>query len=238
MKTQELFRQHDAPASRDAPSTTRLQSLPEKAHKPPTTITLPQFPSMRDWRTRVALSPAEIEAAEDLVRRRYAWRGYRVTPTKNASGAYVAQAPRRVTLLAEHRSELHGTLTVRVDSPQGLLAEQTYGGEIEDLRRQGHRVGELGRLAFEEGAQWKPALDTLVRSAYVVTRLVHGLTDVVIEVNPRHVRFYVRMYGFVTGAPQRTCARVGAPSVLMLLDLEQFGRRMHLSADQAGVSAQ
>jgi hypothetical protein len=193
---------------------------------------------MGEWRTRVALSPYDMEVAEDLVRRRYAWRGYHIANAKEAGSAYVAATSRRVTLLAEHRGTVHGTLTVRADSPQGLLAEDTYGEEIEDLRRQGHRVGELGRLAFEEGTQWKPALDTLVKSAYVVTRLVHGLTDVVIEVNPRHARFYIRMYGFMTGAPERTCARVGAPSVLMLLDLEQFGQRMQLSADQAGVTAQ
>jgi len=88
------------------------------------------------------------------------------------------------------------------------------------------RVGELIRLAIEEGSDWRPALDALVQSAYVVTRFMHALTDVVIEVNPRHVRFYQRVFGFVTAAAERFCTRVGAPSVLMLLDLDQFGRRL------------
>jgi hypothetical protein len=81
-------------------------------------------------------------------------------------------------------------------------------------------------LAIEERGDWRPALDALVQSAYVVTRFMHALTDVVIEVNPRHVRFYQRVFGFVAAAAERFCTRVGAPSVLMLLDLDQFGRRL------------
>ena len=121
-------------------------------------------------------------------------------------------------------------MTVRPDSPKGLLAEQSYTAEIERLRREGRRVGELVKLAVEEGVDWKAALDALVQSAYLVTRVVHALTDVLIEVNPRHVRFYERVFGFVVAAAERICARAGAPSVLLRLDLVQFGRRLELSA--------
>jgi hypothetical protein len=68
-----------------------------------------------------------------------------------------------------------------------------------------------------------------VQSAYLITRVVHALTDVVIEVNPRHVRFYQRVFGFVVGAAERMCERVGAPSVLLRLDLERFGRKLQLA---------
>ena len=86
------------------------------------------------------------------------------------------------------------------------------------------------KLAVEEGADWREALDSLVHSAYVVTRLLHGLTDVVIEVNPRHVRFYQRVFGFTVAAAERVCVRAGAPAVLLRLDLEQFGRKLQLAA--------
>jgi len=135
-------------------------------------------------------------------------------------------APPPVTLLAQTSESLVGTLTVRLPGATALFAEQSYGAEISDLRRSGRRVGELIRLAIEEGADWRSALDALVRSAYVVTRFMHALTDVVIEVNPRHAPFYERVFGFTRTAAQRFCLRVGAPSVLMLLELEQFGRRL------------
>jgi len=46
------------------------------------------------------------------------------------------------------------------------------------LRHAGRRVGELVKLAVEEGADWKAALDALGQSAYLVARVVHALTDV------------------------------------------------------------
>lgn len=168
----------------------------------------------------VALRRDQIEAAEDLVRRRYAWRGYELSWDARSAAAPI------VTLLAQSADDLVGTLTVRPPGSCGLLAEDAYGEEIERLRRDGRRVGELIRLAIEQRADWRAALDALVQSAYVVTRFMHALTDVVIEVNPRHTRFYQRVFGFVTAAAERFCTRVGAPSVLMLLDLEQFGRRL------------
>jgi len=168
----------------------------------------------------VALRRDQLAAAEDLVNRRYAWRGYSLSGDARAVAAPI------ITLLAQRGDDVLGTLSVRPGGALGLLAEDAYGDEIERLRSQGRRVGELIRLAIEEGTDWRPALDALVQSAYVVTRFMHALTDVVIEVNPRHVGFYRRVFGFVTAAAERFCNRVGAPSVLMLLDLEQFGNRL------------
>ena len=180
-------------------------------------------------RTVVALQPEQHRAAEHLVRRRYAWRGYQASNDDFDQTAACAEG-HSVTLLAEDRGRLLGTLTVRPDSPRGLLAEESYNTEIERLRSEGRRVGELVKLAVEEGVDWKAALNALVQSAYLITHVVHALTDVLIEVNPRHVRFYERVFGFVVAAAERFCVRAGAPSVLMQLDLVQFGRRLELSA--------
>lgn len=163
-----------------------------------------------------------LEEAEDLVRRRYAWRGYK---TSSAVSVAWPDGP-RVTLLAKGGDRLLGTLTVRPGPAQGLLAEQSYATEIDALRKDGRRLGELVKLAIEEGADWRTAMDVLVQAAYVVTRFVHGLSDVLIEVNPRHTRFYERVFGFVVEGAERFCTRVCAPSVLMRLELEQFGRRL------------
>lgn len=181
-------------------------------------------------RTVVAVRPDQIQAADKLVRKRYAWRGYHVPSGEDFEAGTPGSEGYPVTLLAVDRGTLLGTLTVRTDSPQGLLAEESYRSEIEHLRREGRRIGELVKLAVEEGVDWKAALDALVQSAYLVTHVVHALTDVLIEVNPRHVRFYQRVFGFVVAAGERMCARAGAPSVLMQLDIAQFGRRLELSA--------
>ena len=204
----------------------QLDSLPQSAAAH-ATASVPE----NGLRTVVAVRPEQLQAAEELVRRRYAWRGYHVAHADDfdtvSAGAERCQP---VTLLAEDRGKLLGTLTARPDSPLGLFAEQSYRAEIECLRREGRRVGELVRLAVEEGVDWKAALDALVQSAYLVTRVVHLLTDVLIEVNPRHVRFYERVFGFVVAAGERMCARAGAPSVLMQLDAAQFEGRLALAA--------
>jgi hypothetical protein len=177
-------------------------------------------------RTLVAAYPEQMQAADDLVRKRYEWRGYQAPAVVRTGDA----KSDRVTLLAENRGAVIGTLTVRPDSAEGLLAELTYRLEIERLRSQGHALGEVVKLAVEEGADSRATLDALVRAAYVVSRFAYKRTHVVIEVNPRHVRFYEKALGFIVAAAERLCARVGAPSVLMELDLDQFGRRLHATS--------
>lgn len=181
------------------------------------------------WHTSIAVRSDQIRAAEELVCRRYSWRGYRIG-AESSSAATCSEDGSRVVLLAQNAGRLMGTLTVRRDTPRGLLAENAYCDEIQEMRVAGRRLGELVQLAIEEGADWKGALDALVQSAYLITRVVQGLTDIVIEVNPRHVRFYQRVFGFVVAAAERFCERAAAPCVLLSLNLESFGRRLQFAA--------
>ena len=203
-----------------------LAALRSKSPAPAPRI--PSISAPAGWSTSIAVRPDQITAATELVQRRYAWRGYRLTASGKQDGP--GDDGLRVMLLAQKAGQLMGTLTVRPDSPQGLFAEATYADEVHRLRTQGHRLGEIVRLALEEGADSRRALDALVQSAYLITHVVQALTDVVIEVNPRHVRFYERVLGFVVEAAERFCDRVGAPSVLLRLDLAAFGRRLQLAA--------
>jgi N-acyl amino acid synthase FeeM len=216
-----IFRATRSPKPQLTYDTTWLDSLLEESRK------ATAHASKTECRTRVATRPEQLEAAADLVRKRYASRGYQVNGVQRARPA---SSTERVTLLAEDRGALVGTLTVRPDSMPGLLAEMSYSAEIEGLRRKGHVLGEVVKLAVEEGGNSRTALDALVRSAYVISHVVHARSHVVIEVNPRHVRFYERALGFVVAAAERMCSRVGAPSVLMELDLDQFGRRLQSTA--------
>ena len=210
--------QHASQRTRARDGTTSwLDSLLEETALCPSQ--LPPTPAER-IRGTVALRREQLQAADDLVRRRYAWRGYALSAGERAAAAPL------VTLLAQSEDSVVGTLTVRPGGVYGLFAERSYGDEIDALRKAGRQVGELVRLAMEEGADWRKALDALVRSAYVITRFMYALTDVVIEVNPRHARFYQRVFGFAVAGAERFCERVGAPSVLLLLDLQAFGRRL------------
>ena len=62
------------------------------------------------------------------------------------------------------------------------------------------------------------------------------MTDVFIEVNPRHAPFYRRYLGFTRMGQERVCLRVNAPAVLLRLELsyvdeqiEKLGGRLDLA---------
>jgi hypothetical protein len=56
---------------------------------------------------------------------------------------------------------------------------------------------------------------------------VGGCTDLVIEVNPRHVAYYRRLMKFEVLGPERECPRVqGAPAVLLRADLRMYEAEM------------
>jgi N-acyl amino acid synthase FeeM len=168
------------------------------------------------YRFARAGSVEQLELASDLVMRRYAWRGY------DAEGALGAGGARgEVTYLAHCGARVDGTLTVRIDGQSELLAEHLYPAEIAGLRRKGARLCEFGRLAFDEGINTLEILGPLFHLGMSFARSRHACTHMVIEVNPRHVGFYQRVFGFKVLGEERTCDRVSAPAVLLHLSLEQ-----------------
>jgi N-acyl amino acid synthase FeeM len=133
-----------------------------------------------------------------------------------------------VTFLVASDRTAVGTLTLGLDGPLGLRAEAAYGEIIERFRRAGNRVCELTRLAVAESNNSKAVLTSLFSLAHVVGRTTHDVTDVFIEVNPRHVGFYSRVLGFVVGSGEKFCERVRAPSVLLQLEVEALEARLGL----------
>jgi hypothetical protein len=174
----------------------------------------------------VAKSPAQLKAASELVRERYAWRGYDL-------GEQATPSSREITFLIESDKTTVGTLTLGVDGPHGLCAEASYGDVIAHFRKSGHRVCELMRLALAESVDSRAVLSSLFSLAHAVGRTMHDVTHVFIEVNPRHVTFYSRMLGFMVEASGKLCERVHAPSTLMQVEIEALERRLGL-ADWAG----
>jgi hypothetical protein len=175
---------------------------------------------------REAASCDEIEAAHALVRRRYAWRGYDVPALPDARAPRAqSPVPREVTFVATQDDDTVGTITLGLDGRGGLLAERTHGDAIAERRAAGASVCELTRLAVAETANSRSVLAALFNIAYTVGT-AHGVTDVFIEVNPRHVGFYTRVLGFAVAAAEKFCERVQAPSVLLSLAIEELERRL------------
>ena len=178
----------------------------------------------------VAESREQIEATDRLIRKRYAWRGYNLEAFEyqcrfNAG----AGARREITFFAADQPATLGTITLRLDGPDGLRAEATHGESVQRARGEGHCIGELTRLAVAEDVDSRLVLASLFGLVYAVGRVMHGLTDVFIEVNPRHVAFYSRALGFAVAGEARFCERVRAPSVLIHVDVETLEERLGLA---------
>lgn len=167
----------------------------------------------------IARSPGDLRAAATLVESRYAARGYRLSADDGE--------PRPgVTLIATERAAIVGTLRLGFDGTDGLAADASYGDAVGAVRRAGRDVCELTRLALSADADSRSVLSALFGAAYLVGRRLHSVTDVFVEVNPRHAAFYRKLFGFVIAAGQRVCPRVMAPAVLLRLEIERLEARL------------
>lgn len=157
-----------------------------------------------------AVTYYQHRACSALVRRMYAWRGYRLSPPRQR-----IEDPNHATLGAWREGELVGTLTASRDSSAGLLADNLYAKELAGLRRPSRILCEVTRLAVDVETHDPQLLKSLFRSSYQYIRAIFGVTDTVIEVNPRHAAYYQRVFGFTQIGAIRTCPRVNAPAVLL-----------------------
>ena len=169
-------------------------------------------------------------SAHILVNRMYAARGYTTSSVPDHSNS------NRITLLASEEGETVGTITVSFDGPQQLLVDESFAAEVGQLRAEGFVLCEFIKLAVDRVVRSKKVLASLMDAAFLCAREVQRCDKVLIEVNPRHVRFYETMLGFEVLRRDRMNHRVNAPAVLMSLDLE-FADAQVLDAHQDDSSA-
>lgn len=152
-------------------------------------------------------------SASMLISKMYAWRGY-------AGTHQFGDDPNRITLTASDKGKAVGTLTLGIDSPIGLMADQVFKEEMDQHRARGAKVCEFTKLAFDTSVRSKTALANLFHLAVIYARDIHHCTDIFIEINPRHRRFYEHMLGFQRQGELKVNPRVNAPAYLLRVGLE------------------
>lgn len=167
---------------------------------------------------RMANSAGRREAASLLIRKMYGWRGYAFEPAEHHEA-------NKITLYAETGGVVVGTMSLCLDRDTRLPADDNFRDKLDALRRQGNRLCEPSRLAIDKGVT-KRVFASLIHISYIYAHNIHGFSDYVIEVNPRHVMFYKRMLGFRDFGGERPCTRVGAPAVLLRLELGYMGEQI------------
>ena len=174
---------------------------------------LPVPPANRRLFTiRSADSHGQRSSASVLIKRMYATRGYRSSPLPEQ------QPPTCITLVASDHDMMIGTITIGFDSPSGLHVDDLFAVETSALRQAGRRICEFTTLAMDSVVRSKRVLASLFHVSYIYAHRMMGFDNLLIEVNPRHVRYYQRMLGFKVVGEPRLNRRVNAPAVLMCLD--------------------
>ena len=191
---------------------TCLRATPTRQDDPE----LPEFGANRiaTYTVECADPNRHDRAVRLLIERMYEWRGLMPVDTD----LHTAR-PDRITLVASDEHAIFGTITLGLDGKDGILADALYPDELLRLRQRGARLCELTRLAMDTDINAREVLGALLHLVYIHGRLIHGVTDVVIEVHPRHAGFYQRMLGFRRIGDERICPRVNAPALLLHLEL-------------------
>lgn len=165
----------------------------------------------QEFKVRLATSEDRRKSASLLIEKMYSWRGY--------DADALGKDPNKVTLVAYQDEKVVGTLTLGLDSHEGMVVDQLYKNETNQLRAAGRKPCDITRLAVDQDIKSKSVLAALFHLSFIYGRNFHHATDFLIEVNPRHVLFYQRMLGFEPFGEERICPRVNAPAVLLRLDL-------------------
>ena len=166
----------------------------------------------KEFKVHLANSDGHRMSSSFLVQQRYAWRGYEV-------GNIPGLQPNQITFSAYDHEDVIATISVGLDSVMGLFVDKLYATEIDRIRELKRKVCEFTKLAIDGSVRSKPVLAALFHIAYIYAHLLNRCTDLFVEVNPRHVLFYKRMLGFSACGPERLDPRVGAPAILLRLDL-------------------
>jgi hypothetical protein len=173
----------------------------------------------------------KIKAADSTSRRglitgllsaRYAWRGY------SSVELAARQSLERFTLVALDNEVPLGTITVAFDVGNKLGADDAFGPELDHLRAEGSKLCEFTKLAVDPTTATKRVLAALFHVAYLVAHRVREFDRLVIEVNPRHQRYYERMLGLQPLGDERMNRTVKAPAVLLTLAFSDVREQIDL----------
>jgi hypothetical protein len=174
---------------------------------------------------RLVDTPEGRNKASMLIHKMYAWRGLEGTHA-------LTDDPNRITLMAHRRDEPVGTLTLGLDSPSGIMADQLFRAEVDAFRTRGKRVCEFIKLAFDMGPKSKQYLAALIHLAVMYAYDIHGYDSLFIEVTPRHRQFYQRMLGFRQLGEEVVNPRVNVRGVLMHIDLQYMKEQIRSHGGQ------
>jgi hypothetical protein len=181
---------------------------------------------------RPAETLPELKSAYHLTYKEYLARGYCEKHPSELHYSFFCVLPNTRTFLLERKDKLLGTLTLIVDSPCGLPMESLFPTIVENSRREGRRLAEVGLLALDQDAfRKKSFLLTdfekltgsfwLFKIMFEYARRIAGVTDMLIAVHPKHEALYRYLTFEPLGIPLPYPSACGKLALPMRLDIEK-----------------
>jgi hypothetical protein len=183
--------------------------------------------SEKDFKIRLADTEQGRNSASMLIKTMYSWRGY-------AGTHQLQESLNRITLTASDIDKVVGTITLGIDSPVGILADDLFKDEIDPFRQRGRKVCELTKLAFDPETRSKRVLASLFHIIFMYLHRLHQCNDIFIEVNPRHRLFYEKLLGFRQMGGEKLNTRVNAPAFLLWVDTAYVAEQIKKLGGTAG----
>jgi len=173
---------------------------------------------------RLVENAETLDAARDLLNSRYVRKGY-------GGDHRIPASSHHLTFTAEVDDAIGGTITLAVDSERGLAADKTFKEELDSVRAlPGAKLCELTKFAFSDEIHSRELMAALFHVVFVYGSRTHACTHLLIELNPRHVRFYEAMLGFSRLGLPKFNESCGISAQLMVLEVAEIRRQINVHA--------
>lgn len=164
---------------------------------------------------KIADSGNELIQAFHLLYHEYLRAGYVAENSSRLLFTKYHLLPTTTVFLAFSEGEALSTATsVRDSGAFGLPMDDIFRIELDELRNQHRRILEISSLASDRNRFSRDRIRHFVTLVYAHS-LFQDVDDICIMVNPRHVRLYMKLFGFEIFGEERHYARVNAPAVAL-----------------------
>ena len=189
---------------------------------------LPELPHA-NIRIRVAHTPDEIEAANQLIYRNYVAEGFWPADIEAFRSNKNLYSPERTVFVAVDGCRVIGTVSLMGDSlKRGLPSDDFQPALMRELRATHEVLGEISCLAIDKSYSGRGWLIFFLMRYYLQYSFYYAAIDRLVKTcRPEHAEFYAKVLRFDKIGPVRHCDYARRPSQLLSANLIHLHRLLN-----------
>ncbi len=165
---------------------------------------------------KLAETRDEFETAFRIIHDSYVEQGYMKPHPSGLKITKYNALPGTLVIIAREDKQVVATISLVIDSLLGLPSENIFPGEIKRIRQGSLRMAEVAGLAISNKCRNKNVTMNLYHVMIAFAEFC-GVTELIISVNPHHVKFYQDVCMFEVSSDVRMYKNLDgdAPAVLL-----------------------